>query len=196
MSVAIQPEVSQVPKWVVAEMPPGYRTRLLEIERLSADLHAMDRIGCVLWETGAPLRDGIAGLFGALKCEVNAGPAGPIDVTLGEPGRLVLLVSDATARIERTHEELAAAFQATQFAGARDRVVFVANNDPGTPPADRPEPISPDALAMLERIGVAVVTTVTLFRLWRLWLEDQPKGRKALEQLHAQDGGLFTIPPR
>ena len=41
-------------------MPPGYQTRLGEIERLSADLDAMDRIGRVLWESGEPLRDAVA----------------------------------------------------------------------------------------------------------------------------------------
>ena len=32
--------LAQAPDWMAAEMPPGYQTRLLEIERLSADLHA------------------------------------------------------------------------------------------------------------------------------------------------------------
>jgi hypothetical protein len=31
--------------------------------------------------------------------------------------------------------------------------------------------------------------------LWRLWYEDQLKARKALERLHAQDGGSFVIAP-
>ena len=31
-------QLDPVPEWVIAEMPPGYRTRLLEIERLAADL--------------------------------------------------------------------------------------------------------------------------------------------------------------
>jgi hypothetical protein len=77
-----------------------------------------------------------------------------------------------------------------------DRVVLVANNDPTSPPAGRPDPAFPDALGVLQRMGVVVVTTATLFRLWRLSYEDQPKARKVLERLHAQDGGLFTIPSR
>jgi hypothetical protein len=77
-----------------------------------------------------------------------------------------------------------------------DRVVFVANNDPATPPADRPDPVLPDALDVLHRMGVDVVTTTTLFRLWRLSLEDQEKAWKALERLHAQDGGPFVMPSR
>jgi hypothetical protein len=179
-------------------MPPGYQTRLWEIERLSAELDAMDRIGRVLWETGEPLRDAVGALFNALKCELDAtaGSTGPLVVKLGESRRLLLVVSGSSNPTRKTDEELAQAFRAVQFASEHDRVVFVANNDPTTPPAGRPDPVLPDALGVLQRMGVAVVTTATLFRLWRLWYEDQPKARKVLERLLAEDGGLFTIPAR
>jgi hypothetical protein len=179
-------------------MPPGYQTRLLEIQRLSADLRALDRIGRVLWETGEPLRDAVGAVFGALKCEVDATPGtvGPIAVMLGESRRLLLVVSGAASPVQKTNEELAHAFQAVQFAAADDRVVFVANTEPVTPPADRHDPVLPDALDVLQRMGVNVVTTVTLFRLWRLSLADEQPALKALERLHAQDGGPFTIPSR
>jgi hypothetical protein len=181
-----------------AEMPPGYQTRLWELQRLSADLAAMDRIGSVLWETGEPLRDAVGALFTALKCDVEATPGsnGPLVVTLGESRRLLLVVSGSASPIKKTDEELAQAFRAMQFASANDRVVFVANNDPATPPADRADPVLPDALGVLQRMGVAVVTTATLFRLWRLWYEDEPKARKVLARLLAEEGGLFTIPVR
>jgi hypothetical protein len=198
MTGRTQAALTETPEWMSAEMPPGYQTRLWEIERLSADLDAMDRIGRVLWETGEPLRDAVGAVFNALKCEVDAtqGSTGPIVVNLGESRRLLLVVSSSASRIKKTDEELAQAFRAVQFASVNDRVVFVANNDPATPPADRPEPALPDALGVLQRMGVAVVTTATLFRLWRLWYEDQPKARKVLERLLAEDGGLFTIPSR
>jgi hypothetical protein len=198
MSELTLPTLAQVPGWMAAEMPPGYQTRRLEIERLLADLHVMDRIGSVLWETGEPLREAVAALFAALKCEVDAaaGDSGAVVVKLGESRRLQLIVSRSASPVQRTSEELARAFQAVQFADARDRVVFVVNNDPATPPADRPDPVLPDALDMLQRMGVAVVTSGTLFRLWRLSLEDQQKGRKVLDRLHAQDGGPFVIPAR
>jgi hypothetical protein len=181
-----------------AEMPPGYQTRLWELERLSADLDAMDRIGRVLWETGEPLRDAVGALFTALKCEVDAtaGATGPLVVKLGESRSLVLVVSGSASPIKKTDEELAHAFRAMQFASANDRVVLVANNDPATPPADRADPVLPDALGVLQRMGVAVVTTATLFRLWRLWYEDEPKARKVLARLLTEEGGLFTLPAR
>jgi hypothetical protein len=188
----------QAPEWMAAEMPPGYQTRLFEIQRLSADLHAMDRMGRVLWETGEPLRDAVGEVFRALKCEMDATPgnAGPIAVKLGESRRLLLVVAGGASPIQKTNEELAQAFQAVQFAAVDDRVVFVVNNDPATPPADRPDPVLPDALGVLHRMGVDVVAAATLFRLWRLSLEDPQQARKALERLHAQDGGLFVIPSR
>ncbi len=198
MSGRTQPALAQAPEWVAAEMPPGYQTRLVEIERLSVDLRAMDRLGRALWETGEPLRDAVGAMFGALRCEVDAkpGPAGPIVVALDQSRRLLCLVSGASSPIQKTHEDLARAFQAVQYAGADDRVVFVTNNDPATPPAERPDPLAPDALDVLQKIGVVVVTTVTLFRLWRLALEDDHKARAALDRLHAQDGGPFVLPPR
>jgi hypothetical protein len=189
--------LSQAPDWMAAEMPPGYQTRLIEIRRLSADLHAMDRFGRVLWETGEPLRDAVGAVFGALKCDVDLTPdaPGPIAVKIGDSRRLLLLVSAAAGPVQKTNEELAQAFQTVQFADRDDRVVFVANNDPATPPPDRPDAVLPDALGVLQRMGVGVVTTATLFTLWRLSLEDHQKARQALDRLHAQDGGAFVIPP-
>jgi hypothetical protein len=198
MTVSVQLDPTQVPEWIVAEMPPGYRTRLLEIERLSADLRSMDAIGRVLWETGEPLRGAVATAFGALRCDVEtaSGTGRTIGVKLGWPRRLVLLVSGAAGPIPKTHDDLARAFQAVQFAGADDRVVYVPGNDPAVPPAERPQPVELDALDVLERMGVVVLTTATLFALWRLSLDDQPKARKTLERLHAQDGGVFALAGR
>ncbi len=198
MTGRTQVALTKAPEWMSAEMPPGYQTRLWEMERLAADLDAMDRIGRVLWETGEPLLDAVVALFGALKCEVDAtsGPTGPIVVKLDESHRLLLVASDAASPIQKTDEGLARAFRAVQFASANDRVVLLASNDPATPPADRPDPALPDALGVLQRMGVAVMPTAALFRLWRLWYEDQPKAQKHLERLHAQDGGLFVAPPR
>src|SRR5512137_142642 len=78
------PAVARAPDWMVAEMPPGYQTRLLEIERLSTDLQAMDGIGCVLWEKDDALRAAVGKLFAALKCEVDPAPgdAGALAVGL------------------------------------------------------------------------------------------------------------------
>src|SRR5512137_843920 len=90
MTGRTDPAVAGAPDWMVAEMPPGYQTRLLEIERLSADLQAMDGIGCVLWETGEALRDAVGTLFTDLKCEVDPTPGetGAIAVRLGGSRRL------------------------------------------------------------------------------------------------------------
>ena len=198
MTERTQAARTKAPEWMNAEMPPGYQTRLWEMERLAAELDAMDRIGRVLWETGEPLMDAVVALFGAMKFELEAtsGSAGTAAVKLDESHRLLLVVSDAASPIQKTDEGLARAFRAVQFASAADRVVLVAGNDPATPPADRPDPAHPDALGVLQRMGVSVVPTSTLFRLWRLWYEDQPKAQKYLERLQAQDGGLFIVPPR
>ncbi len=198
MAAVTQVEFGQAPDWIAAEMPPGYQTRLLEIQRLSSELRTMDGIGRVLWEAGQPLSDAVCALFGVIKCDpgTTPGPAGAITVNLGGSRRLLLVVAGAVTPIEKTSEELARAFQAVQYAEAGDWVVLVVNNDPATPPQERPNPVLPEALGMLERMGVDVVTTGTLFRLWRLSCEDHQKAVKTLDRLHAQDGGAFVIPGR
>lgn len=190
--------VVEAPAWVVAEMPPGYQTRRWEIERMTAELDAMDRVARVLWSTGEPLKNAVAAAFTALRCEVEAAaaPGGPLVAKLGDSRRLLVVVAGAAGPIPKSDESLARAFAAVQSAGTGDRVVFVATSDPASPPAGRPDPLLPDALAVLERIGVTVVAATTLFRLWRLAGEDPPKGGKALERLHAQEGGPFSLPAR
>ena len=87
---------------------------------------------------------------------------------------------------------MAQAFQILhQTAGDDDRVVLVANPHRHLAPADRPEPLAPDALTLVTRMGVNVVTTATLFSLWNLSMQDQSRGRTLVERLHSQDGGVF-----
>jgi hypothetical protein len=158
----------------------------------------MDRIGRVLWETGEGLKTAVGEVFGALKCDVTAAPGTPglLAVKLGDSRRLLVLVSGGANPLQKTSEELAHAFQAVQFAAADDRVLLVPNNDPASPPSGRPAPVLPDALGVLQRMGVNVATTATLFALWLLSNDDQAKTRKALERLHTQDGGSFAVASR
>jgi hypothetical protein len=45
-------------------------------------------------------------------------------------------------------------------------------------------------------MGVNIVITATLFKLWQLALENPQKARTTLEHLHQQDGGPFVIAVR
>jgi len=185
---------TEAPDWLVGEMPPGYQTRLAEIQRLSEDLHAMEAIGRVLWTSGAPLKEAVHALATALKCDVSvaAGADQPITVKLDGSRSLLLYVSASATPIPKASDELTRVFQAVQLAGAHDRVVLVANNDPATPPTERADPVLPDALTVLQRMGVNVTTTATLFSLWKVSSESPQRVRAALDRLHAQDGGPFT----
>lgn len=196
MNEGLNPVAATPPDWMVAEMPPGYQTRLDEIERLSAELKTMDGIGCIMWETGEVLTDALTKLFTALKCDVDPKPSDipAIAVNLGGSRRLLLVVAGVSNPIQKTNEELTHSFQAVQHAGVNDRVVLIVNNYPTKAPSDRPDPILPEALEVLQKMGVNVLTTFKLFGLWRQSLENQQKARQALDHLHAQDGGQF--PPQ
>ncbi|SRR6266542_2822157 len=190
--------LSSAPDWVPAEMPPGYHTRLLEIERLSADLRAMDPFGRLLWAAGPALTEAVCDAFLALKFEAAPMPepaASGVTVKLNA-GRLLLHVAPGAGIIRKKSPELAQVFQMMQeFADDDDRVVLVANSDPATHPADRAEGIEPDAVGFLRRMGANFLASTTVFRLWMLFLQDQVRARDYVERLHAQDGGIFFPPP-
>jgi len=190
-----QPATQQVPEWVAAEMPPGYQTRVVEIERLMSELREMEAIGRVLYETGEPLKDGVRAVFSAVKCESEPTPEAPwsLAVRLDAARRLIVYVPGTDAPLQKTSEALTHAFQLVQLASERDRVVLVANNDPAVPPAQRPDPVRPDAMQVLQRMGVNVTTTGALVNLWRLSFTDPQRVRTLLDRLHAQDGGAFAV---
>ena len=185
---------TEAPDWLAGEMPPGYQTRLAEIQRLSEDLHGMEAIGRVLWTSGTPLKDSVHALVTALKCDVStaSGADHPLTVKLDGSRSLLLYVSALATPIQKASEVLTHVFQAVQLAGPHDRVVLVANNDPAMPPAERADPVLPDALTVLQRMGVNVTTTATLFNLWKVSFEGPQRVRAVLDRLHAQDGGPFS----
>lgn len=195
-STADRPVAMAAPEWLAGEMPPGYQTRLLEIRRLSEDLKAMDWFGQLLWRVGDSLTDAVRDAFGALGFEVDRAPAASSSVTVKLPDRRRLLfhVAATSDPVQKKSAELARVFQMVhETAEEGDRVVFVANGSPTTRPTERPEPVEPEALQLLQRLGVNVVTGPALFALWYVSLEDKDRARRLVEHLHEQDGGLFPI---
>lgn len=190
------PEVGRrAPSWLAAEMPPGYQTRLAEIERLSRDLDTMGKFGGLLWKVGPALHDLVRETFEAFKFETTAGPskdAASLVVTLNNHHRLLVHVSSARSPIQKKSDDLAQVFKLVhETAEDRDRVILVANNDPDAPPASRSVGIEAEALNLIRRLGANFVSGPALFALWKVSLQAPDRTRAQVERLQAQDGGLF-----
>lgn len=181
------------PDWMVAEMPAGYQTRYAEIQRLSAEMHSMDRMGRLLWETGAALHEAVRDTFTGLKLDVvELSVTVPvIAVKLDSKRRFCVHVATAESAIEKKSPELASVFRIVhEIAGSEDRAVLVTNTDRTVPPKARPAPVSSEAANLLERLGVNVLPAPALFTLWSFSLQDPQRARTYLDRLHAQDGGM------
>jgi hypothetical protein len=192
------PGTESAPDWLIAEMPPGYQNRVVEIERLSKELRSLDRLGRLLWRAGDELTEAVRDAFVALGFEADGTPAstGPsVTVRLDAHRRLLLHVSATNSIIQKRSTELARVFELLHtVAENADRVVLVANGDPRVRPADRPESIEPEALNLLHRLGANVLTGPTLFALWTLSLQDKGRARAYVDQLHQLDGGSLQLP--
>jgi hypothetical protein len=185
------------PDWLAAEMPPGYNTRLLEIQRLSAELKMMGQFGRLLWTVGDELADAVREAFVALKFDVASAPAMPtssVTVNLDSRRRLLLHISSSDAAIEKKSPDLAHLFRMLhELANDDDRIVLVANTDPATPPAHRRDAVDTEAMKLLRRLGANLLLAPTLFAVWTLSLQDRDRARASIERLHAQDGGIFEL---
>ena len=189
---------SRPPDWLVAEMPPGYRNRLEELQRLSRELDELGRFGRLLCCVGRELGDAVRETLVALELETATSPGssgGSIVVKLDATRRLLFHVSASEEIIQRRSDDLAHVFQMLhQLAGNGDRVVLVANHSPATRPAERRDGVDAEALGLLKRLGANYLPGPALFALWSLSLQDRERARAVIDRLHAQDGGIFVLP--
>jgi hypothetical protein len=188
--------IASTPDWLPAEMPPGYRNRLEEIQRLSRDLEEMGRFGRLLCAVGPELRAIAGQAFTALEFDSAAGQsAASLIVSLDGRRRLLLHVSDSESSIRRRSGDLAEVFRLLhEEAHDDDRVVLLANPESAIRPADRGEAIEPEAVRFLTRLGANFLPASTVFGLWSMSLQDRRRARELVDSLHAQDGGLFRLP--
>lgn len=192
-------QVAATPDWVAAEMPPGYKNRLDEIERLTRDLQAMWRFGRLLWASGPQLAEAVAEVFAMLKLPtewIQSGDSTFLTVRLEGHRRLLLAVSDSQHSIEKKSSEVAEVFRMIHTLGDdHDRGVFVVNPHASVAPAARPEAVSPEATTMLKRLGVNILPGQGAFQLWTMALQDPERASRLVERLYEQDGGVFVVLP-
>jgi hypothetical protein len=197
MAVQLQATES-APEWLAGDMPQGYQNRLAEIERLSAELRAMDQFGRVMWAIGDPLERAVRDVFHALRLESEplvGSQIAQVIVPLDGHRRLLLHIADAESAIQKASPALEQVFHLVhKHAGDEDRVVLVANVDRLRRPVERSEPLTLDAVALLKRLGANFLPASHLFSLWKVGLQDSQRARVYVDRLHAQDGGVVPAP--
>ena len=157
----------------------------------------MERFGGLLWQTGPELAEAVRDAFAALEfdCQLTPGADTSVVVKLDSYQRLLIDVSAKSDIIQKRSREISRVFQTLhEIAEDSDRVVLVTNSDREIRPADRPESASPEALDLLRRLGVNIVTGPTLFGLWMLGLDDRERARSYAKRVHEQGGGVFELP--
>jgi hypothetical protein len=185
------------PDWVIAEMPPGYGTRVAEIRRLTQELEAMEQFARLLYEHGERLGGALHALFSSLDIQSQIVPdegCAHLVVVLEPGARLLFHVSNEAQAIQKKSTEIAHVFRIIhEDADEHDRVVLVTNREPGKPPNERGPAVTPEAEAFLARLGVNHLPAASLFALWKLSLEDRSAARQQLLYLHAHQGGTFAL---
>jgi hypothetical protein len=184
------------PGWVTGELPAQYADLASQIAALQDEARKYENVAAVLWRTGMSLTLAVRDLFTALQLETELmenGASYDLRVHLDGGRRLLVEVVGSSDAVDRKSPHIAQILRALQDdAGTQDRVVVIANAYCETPlSARRQEPVTPDALRLIQGLGANFVATSTLFGIWRYSLKDLAGARKSVVNLHTQDGGLF-----
>jgi len=185
------------PDWVTRELPPQYGEIAEKIKALQAEADKYEKVAAVLWQTGTPLVLAVRELFKALQFKVDTSVSGSAsyDLTVELEGgkRLLVQAFGSEEGLSRKSPHISQILRTLQEdANEKDRVVVVANTHLEVPLANRrQEPVTVDALRIIQGLGANFITTPTLFGVWRYSLQDLPGARKSVARLHAQDGGIF-----
>lgn len=185
------------PAWVAEELPPQYAEVARQIAALQEQAQQYEGVAGVLWKSGPALTAAVRHLFSALQFgteEAASGSNYDLRVDL-ENGRrlLVEVVSAAEDPIDRRSPHIARILRALQEdAGESDRVVLAANVFHATPlPRRRQDPVTVDAMRLIQGLGANFVPTSALFGIWKSFLHDQGQAKKSIMSLYSMDGGIF-----
>jgi hypothetical protein len=186
-----------MPAWVTPELPPAYRELAERMAGLRAEARAYEDIAQMLWRTGEPLTTAVRELFTALRFDAVLdahGSGHELVVRLDGQRRLLVAVGGSPDAIDRQSpviKELLRLLQ-DEATSDQDRLVLAINAWCELPlEARRGDPITPDALRVVQRLGANVIATTTLFGVWKYSLVDLDTARKSIMRLHGQDGGVF-----
>lgn len=199
--MVMMPEVATTsstgqPGWVTGELPAQYADLASQIAALQDEARKYENVAAVLWRTGMSLTLAVRDLFTALQFETELAENGAsydLRVHLEGGRRLLVEIVGSNDAIDRKSPHIAQVLRALQDeAGPQDRVVVAANAHADMPlSARRSEPVTPDALRIIQGLGANFVATSTLFGIWRYSIKDLPGAKKSVTNLHTQDGGLF-----
>jgi hypothetical protein len=184
------------PEWLAQELPEQYAEIAQKIATLREEARTYERVAAVLWHTGSSLTSAVRDLFTAIGFEAELSEYGTnydVRVSLGNGRRMLIDVVSEQQSLDRKSPHIARILKVLQEdAGEKDRVVLAANIHPHVPPAARRgEPVSVDAMRLIQGLGANFVPTSALFGLWKASLADGDHAKNCVLRLYSMDGGIF-----
>jgi len=186
----------QTPDWVTQELPEQYAEIARQISALKEQARAYEGISAVLWQTGSALTSAVADLFMSLGFETELteyGSTCDLRVNLSDGRRLLIDVVSERQGLDRKSSHIARILKVLQDeAGEKDRVVLAANIGFDQALSERRgEPVSVEAMRLVQGLGANFVPTSALFGIWKSSLTDASQARGSVMRLHSMDGGIF-----
>jgi hypothetical protein len=184
------------PAWIAGELPDQYTEIARQIAALEEQARGYEAVAGVLWRRGSALTSALRDLFAAIGFESELAEYGShcdLRVNLGNDRRLLIEVVSEEEGLDRRSPHLGRILKLLQEeAGERDRIVLAANIFPDVEPsARRKEPVTIEALRLIQGLGANFVPTSALFGLWKRSLNDREQAKNSVLNIYSMDGGIF-----
>jgi hypothetical protein len=182
--------------WIIGELPPAYAEIAGKIAALRQEAQKYENVAGVLWQVGQPLAVGVRDIFTALQYDaaLTEHEAGyNVRVDLGAGRHLVIEVVGSAEAIDRKSPAITELLRTLQNeVRDQDRLVLAANAWCELPlDARKQDPVTPEAVKLLQRVGANIVATSTLFGIWKYSLTNLDAARGSVMKLYSHDGGFF-----
>jgi hypothetical protein len=184
------------PVWIAGELPDQYAEIARQIAALKDQARGYEAVAGVLWQRGSALTSALRDLFIAIGFDAELAEYGSncdLRVNLGNDRRLLVEVVSEEEGLDRRSPHLGRILKLLQEeAGERDRIVLAANIFPDAPPsARRKEPVTIEALRLIQGLGANFVPTSALFGLWKRSLTEPEQAKNSVLNIYSMDGGIF-----
>ncbi|MDP2948154.1 MAG: hypothetical protein Q8P22_01275 [Chloroflexota bacterium] len=195
------PDFSQeAPPWIDKAKVAERKEIEEQLERAVERHKYFSTVEYILWGSGDQLEEAVHLVLEDLGLEVHRTPKGStIDRLVRLPQSDVAFGVEITGlndAIKKKSNKITQALTFLQEREGSERPVIIANTFNDLPLEERAqkEHFTPEALALLKPSGIAALTTVTLYEIWKAVKYDGADIRSIAQDLYNHPGGEFPFP--
>jgi len=192
----ISEDRENIPDWIENYKIERHKEIPSEIKKLKEEYEKYEKIQYLLYGTGKQLEQSVKLVFEELGMKVDEKkPGDPVDlIATCETIKLVIEVTGSEHRIKGDTRKIRQTVQYQLQGKEEEKIIVIANTYKNLDLVDRKgmENFTEQVRKVLEGTGVAMITTMDLYFLWKAVFEGKLTKREVIKQIHSCKG-VFSL---